>query len=59
MSSEEQKELKEEIQKLRKEVIVNRYIAGALFLISLLYIHYQAKTVKDIIGVLVEIFMPN
>lgn len=46
-----------EIQRQKTEIIVNRFILGALFLIGVLYAHFEITNVKDIVGVLIEIFM--
>ena len=52
-------ELLEGQKKLKKEINVNRVMFGICLVVSLLYIHFQAVHLGDIIGTLIEMFMPS
>lgn len=55
----ETRENKKEIKRLTREVWYNR-VALAMFLaLSLFYIHLQTSRLGDVIGTLIEIFLPN
>ena len=63
METKEKKEpieqVLEEIKILKKEVFYNRVLLGIFLIFSLLYVHFQMTNLGDIIGMLVQIFMPN
>ena len=46
-------------RKITKEIHYNRIVFGLVMLISLLYIWLQTKHLGDILGTLIEIFLPN
>lgn len=56
---EETREQRKEQKRLTREVWYNR-VALAMFLaLSLFYIHLQTSRLGDVIGTLIEIFLPN
>lgn len=55
----ETREQRKEVNRLTREVWYNR-VALAMFLaLSLFYIHLQTSRLGDVIGTLIEIFLPN
>ncbi len=46
-----------EIKQLRHELIVNRVIFAICLVVSLLYMHFRISHLRDIISVLVEMFL--
>ena len=55
----ETREQRKEVNRLTREVWYNR-VALAMFLaLSLFYVHLQTSRLGDVIGTLIEIFLPN
>ena len=57
--SDQNKELVKAVEKLEKEVFYNRLVFTLFFLAAMFYIDLKVGRLGDVIGVLIEMFMPN
>ena len=57
--SDQNKELVKSVEKLEKEVFYNRLVFTLFFLAAMFYIDLKVGRLGDVIGVLIEMFMPN
>ena len=57
--SDQNKELVKAVEKLEKEVFYNRLVFTLFFLAVMFYIDLKVGRLGDVIGVLIEMFMPN
>ena len=57
--SDQNKELVKSVEKLEKEVFYNRLVFTLFFLAVMFYIDLKVGRLGDVIGVLIEMFMPN
>lgn len=57
--SDQNKELVKSVEKLEKEVFYNRLVFTLFFLAAMFYIDLKVGRLGDVIGVLIEMFMPS
>lgn len=57
--SDQNKELVKAVEKLEKEVFYNRLVFTLFFLAAMFYIDLKVGRLGDVIGVLIEMFMPS
>lgn len=57
--SDRNKELVKAVEKLEKEVFYNRLVFTLFFLAAMFYIDLKVGRLGDVIGVLIEMFMPS
>ena len=59
MLLKETREQRKEQKRLIREVWYNRVALAMFLVLSLFYIHLQTSRLGDVIGTLIEIFLPN
>lgn len=57
--ADQNKELVKAVSRLEKEMFYNRLVFTLFFLAAMFYINLKVERLGDVIGVLIEIFMPG
>ncbi len=55
--SEKMDEILKEMKALKTEVFINRVIFAIALIIAMIYAHFQASHLKEILGTLLEMFL--